>query len=156
MTDSLGRSIWKLLEEDAYGQSLRTQKGVKESVFGYDEQGHVTSIFAKDVVDMLYSYDLRGNLESRTDNMTSQQEIFGYDDMNRLTNWDIYRNGALVKENSLTFDGQGNIMTKSDLGDCVLNYGDNGRPHALTSIEGTVTGIPATKLTLAYTGFSKG
>ncbi len=155
VTDSLGRSIWKLLEEDAYGQSLRTQKGVKESVFGYDEQGHVTSIFAKDVVDMLYSYDSRGNLESRTDNMTSQQEIFGYDDMNRLTNWDIYRNGALVKENSLTFDGQGNIMTKSDLGDCVLNYGDNGRPHALTSIEGTVTGIPATKLTLAYTDFQK-
>lgn len=155
VTDSLDRSVWKLLEEDAYGQSLRTQKGAKESVFGYDEQGHTLSIYAEGVVDMLYAYDSRGNLESRTDNMTSQQEMFGYDDMNRLTNWDIYRDGALVKENSLTFDGQGNIMTKSDLGDCVLNYGDNGKPHALTSIEGAVTGIPVTKLTLAYTDFQK-
>ena len=155
VTDSLGRSVWKLLEEDAYGQSLRTQKGTKESVYEYDEQGHTLSIYAEGVVDMLYSYDSRGNLESRTDNLTSQHEMFGYDDMNRLTNWDIYRDGALVKENSLTFDGQGNIMTKSDLGDCVLNYGDNGKPHALTSIEGTVTGIPVTKLTLAYTDFQK-
>ncbi|MDR1729410.1 MAG: hypothetical protein LBR52_01975 [Prevotellaceae bacterium] len=155
VSDRYGHSIWKILEENARGQATRIQKGNKETVYEYDERGLTTAIAADGVVDMSYTFDARGNLDSRTDNLTSQQERFEYDVMNRLTNWDIYKNGMLAGENSIRFDSNGNITQKTDLGDCLLNYGENNKPHALTSINGTVNDIPASTLNITYTDFKK-
>ena len=43
---------------------------------------------------MSYSFNAKGNLEYRTDRLTNQKEVFAYDGMNRLTNWDLYKSDA--------------------------------------------------------------
>ncbi len=136
--DNANRSIWKALEENARGQLTKSSKGGKQSIFGFDERGLPTSIFAQGVVDAGYHFDAKGNLEYRTDNLTVQKEEFQYDGQNRLTNWDVFKNNALVKQNNIVYDPTtGNIQSKSDLGNFTFSYGEvNGKPHALTSISG--------------------
>lgn len=155
VSDQYGHSIWKILEENARGQATRIQKGNKETLYEYDERGLTTSIAAGGITDMSYTFDAKGNLSSRTDNLTNQQEQFEYDVMNRLTGWDIYQNGVLTSENSITFDSKGNITRKTDLGNCSLNYGENNKPHALTSIDGMPGIFPTENMTVTYTDFKK-
>ena len=105
---------------------------------------------------MSYSFNAKGNLEYRTDRLTNQKEVFAYDGMNRLTNWDLYKSDALVKQNNLQFNDAGNIASKSDLGSLYMNYGEDGKgPHALTSISGVPKNFPADDLNVTYTDFQK-
>ncbi|MDF2176845.1 SpvB/TcaC N-terminal domain-containing protein [Aliiglaciecola sp. CAU 1673] len=112
--------------------------------------GFIQSIFSSSgsvaLQDQLYEYDGLGNLRARTDKSgdlaSSQlQEIFAYDELNRLTS--VNFNGL----NTLAVDyyDNGNIRSKSDVG----NNGDYGygtKPsqcqvtpgtHALSSIGST-------------------
>jgi hypothetical protein len=89
-------------------------------------------------------------------NITGYKEIFEYDNLNRLINWDIYQNNTLQQQNSLTYDAiSGNITTKSDIGDYTMSYGTNGKPHALTSILGIPDNFPTNNLNVTYTDFKK-
>jgi len=103
----------------------------------------------------LYSFNTKGNLEYRADNLTNQKEVFGYDGLNRLTSWNVYQNSALEKQNSLVYDANGNIETRSDIDNLTMNYGENGKPHALTSISGKPDAFPSDSLTVTYTDFKK-
>jgi RHS repeat-associated protein len=164
--DNADRSIWKANAENARRQLTSINKGSKETTFGYDSRGLPTSIIASGVENMSYVFDTKGNLQSRTDNMTSQEERMQYDGMNRLTNWDIYQNNLLAKKYSITFDNTyGNIAAKSDLasakGPSQLAYGGTRGdgtaigPHALTSISQTPDNFPTTDLNITYTDFKK-
>jgi len=160
--DNASRSIWKANAENARHQLTSINKGVKETTFGFDSRGLPTSIVASGVENMSYSFDTKGNLSYRTDNLTNQNEQFTYDSMNRLTNWDIYKNSVLAKQNSITFDATtSNITSKSDLGTFTMSYGgkrpdgtDIG-PHALATISGVPTSFPTANLNVTYTDFKK-
>jgi RHS repeat-associated protein len=162
--DVANRSIWKAVEANARGQLTKVDKGIKQTIYGYDDRGMTTSIQAAGVVDMSYVFDTNGNLFSRTDALTNQKEQFGYDALNRLTNWDIHQSTTnnLLKANSITYDPTtGNITGKSDLGNFTLSYGgkrpdgsDIG-PHALATISGMPTCTPSIDLNVTYTDFKK-
>ena len=62
------------------------------------------------VQDLQMSYDLVGNLQHRTNHLSSRVESFTYDHLNRLASSSV--DGQL--QPSLTYDGLGNIKTKSD------------------------------------------
>ncbi|HLP05863.1 MAG TPA: FG-GAP-like repeat-containing protein, partial [Paludibacter sp.] len=102
--DNAGRSIWRANSENARGQLISINKGTKETTFGFDSRGFPTSIVASGVEDMSYSFDSKGNLSYRTDNLTNQSEQFAYDGLNRLTNWNVYQNGVLAKQSGHTYD----------------------------------------------------
>jgi len=158
--DDDNHSIWKPLEEDARGQLTRVSRGGKETSFGFDSRGLPTSITSAGVVDMTYSFNTKGNLEYRQDNLAShnlQKEQFIYDGMNRLTNWDIYQNNSTTaaKLNSQVYDTNGNISTRSGLDNLTMNYGENGKPHALTSISGKPQSMSSDSLGVTYTDFKK-
>ena len=106
---------------------------------------------------MGYSFNSKGNLDYRQDNLTGYKESFGYDPMNRLKNWYIYKSNVLQKSDSLTFNATtGNIATKTDIGNYAMNYGEViNKPHALTSISGVPAGFPSDGLTVTYTDFKK-
>ena len=59
--------------------------------------------------DLLYSFDLQGNVSSRSDRSASQttNEAFGYDKLQRLTG--AVRNGVAE---SMTYYNTGNIKSK--------------------------------------------
>jgi RHS repeat-associated protein len=171
--DNANRSIWKVGTENAKGQMTSITKGNKTLSFGYDDRGLPTSIFADGVIKASYSFNTKGNLEYRTDELVPsniQKEEFNYDGMNRLTNWDVYKNGILAKNNAMTFNlTSSNIETKSDLGDYLLKYGDlvvnpvpnspiipKPGPHALISMKGISPAyIPTADLSVTYTDFKK-
>lgn len=155
VTDSGDRSVWELLDENAQGQATLVRKGGRETRFEYDSQGRMVNSATEGIVDMTYGFDPRGNLTSRTDNLTRQEERFTYDELNRLTDGTIYQGGIPVKRDSIRFDENGNIVQKSDLGESILTYGEEGRPHALSAIEGDATGIPSATLDIAYTDFKR-
>ena len=159
VTDRSGRSVWKATEANARGQITRVSKGVRETVYGYDDtKGQLTSMAATGVASYSYSYDAKNNLEYRSDNLLGQKDHFSYDTQNRLTNWDIMNSAnTVLKPNSLTYDANtGNIATKSDLGNFQMNYGEgNGKPHALTTVMGKPGVISASDLNVTYTDFRK-
>ena len=87
---------------------------------------------------------------------------FTYDGLNRLTNWNVYQSGTLVKQDSLTFDATtSNIATKSDLGNLTMSYGGSRAdgsaigPHALATIAGVPASFPTIDLNVTYTDFNK-
>lgn len=154
--DKYNRRLWKVNSENAKGQIIQVQQGDKTTTLGYDNRGMPTSIQASGVVNMTYFFNNNGNLNHRIDSLTNQKEVFQYDGMNRLTHWNIYRNNALVKSDSMVYHtAKGTITSKSDLGNLTMTYGENGKPHALTSISGVPTGFPASDLNVTYTDFKK-
>jgi RHS repeat-associated protein len=151
---------------------LHTLKGGDiTSSYEYYDNGFLKRFSATNIVDMEYVYDGLNNLYSREDKKTFQKEVFGYDDFNRLTNWNVTCNGVETAH-SLIYDGL-NIQSKSDLLDAnenplTLNYGEPNSlgasntminatpgPHALTSISGEPTNFPANNLSITYTDFKK-
>ncbi len=169
--DQYNRSIWKANTENALGQATSIFKGAKETTYDYDPTNHqMTSVYASGIIDYTYGYyaadgtSHANNLEWRIDNLNPQniqQEYFTYDAQNRLTNWDVTRNGTTTC-NSLHFDDKGNIESKSDLGNFTLSYGGQRTdgsaigPHALTGISGIPSSsFPQTDLAVIYTDFKK-
>ena len=154
--DKHGSQLWKVNSENARGQITEVQRGGKITKFGFDSKGLPTSIKATGIVNLNCDFGNDGNLNYRVDSIMGQKEMFGYDGMNRLINWDIYQNNVLVKPNSMVYNSTtGTITTKSDLDNLTMLYGDNGKPHALTSIEGVPTNFPTDSLNVTYTDFKK-
>lgn len=91
-----------------------------------------------------YTFDLLGNLTYRTDNYNGLFEYACYDSLNRLTN---YTAGASVTSctssgaKTVAYDAVGNITSKSDVGTYSYPSAGSARPHAVTSITGTVNGV---------------
>ncbi|MDR0506376.1 MAG: FG-GAP-like repeat-containing protein, partial [Dysgonamonadaceae bacterium] len=155
ITDSKNNMIWEAIESNARGQLTKTKRGSKTTVFSFDSRGFPTSISTPGVVNMAYSFDSKGNPTYRQDNLTSQKESFTYDTMNRLTGSIIYKNSVAQSNYTMSYNSTtGNISTKSDIG-YTMNYGENGKPHALTSISGQPSAIPSLYQNISYTDFKK-
>ena len=157
VTGMNGANIWQALESNAKGQLTKSSQGGRETIFGFDSLGFPSSITDSGIINMSYSFNSKGNLDYRQDNLTGYKETFNYDATNRLLNWSIYKNNVLQKSDNVTFsDTTGNIATKSDIGNFAMRYGEDGNPpHALTSISGVPTVFPADNLTVTYTDFKK-
>lgn len=77
--------------------------------------------------DLRYEWDVADNLKLRRDAKQNRTEKFHYDALNRLTGSSLDD----VVDSSITYDGDGSILYKSDVGSYV--YGDAARPQRLTS-----------------------
>jgi RHS repeat-associated protein len=153
--DPNGTLIWKSKEGNARGQQTRTQSGSNETIFKFDSKGLPLSIVTPGIMEWSYIFNNKGNLVSRKEGITGYKDSLYYDSMNRLTNWNIYQGSSLKQNNSLSFNSTtGNITSKSDLGNYILNY-EGSRPHALTSITGMPSAIPSVDQTITYTDFKK-
>lgn len=93
------------------------------------------------VHSLSYSYDWAGNIRTRSDTVNGVSATFDYDDLNRLK-VETRSGGALTSAQTIgwTYDSTGNITSRSDIG--TYSYPTPGsasvRPHAVTSIAGTV------------------
>ena len=166
--DKSDNSIWRIAEENEFGQAKRIFKGNQEVILGYDQDKHLnTSIKAGNIVDYEYDYYANNNLLWRRDNLTAQREDFEYDGLNRLTDWKVTRNGIQTNF-GIEFDptNPSNIKTKSGIEVSKGNFlsmsygipqtdGSVTKPHALTSINGVPENFPTQDLSIAYTDFRK-
>ena len=100
---------------------------------------------------MKYGLDpIQGNVLNRNEKYNGKTftEQFEYDEMDRLI--DVSGNSSM----HISFDGGGNILSKSDMGE--YRYNDAVRTHALTDIESpsdVLKNLPAQKI--EYTEFNK-
>jgi RHS repeat-associated protein len=133
----------QILSVDARGNVLEARTGPHKDVRTYDPAtGRLltTKVTLANFIlmqDLSYTWDVVGNLTQRRDRsrkpdttLRDLTENFTYDNVNRLAT----STGVVGRPNlTLTYDGLGNITTKSDVG--TYTYGT--RPHAVTAAGGT-------------------
>ncbi|MDR1372204.1 MAG: FG-GAP-like repeat-containing protein, partial [Dysgonamonadaceae bacterium] len=146
--------LWQAKESNARGQLTKTQQGSKETIYSFNAKGFPVSIVTAGITNLSYVFNAKGNLSSRKDGISIYKDSMYYDSMNRLTNWHIYQGSTITQSNSLSFNATtGNIQSKTGIS-TAMTYGENGKPHALTSLDPVSSYVPAGQ-TLTYTDFRK-
>ena len=147
------RAVYRqVLAMNARGQIVTERLGVKPSggyavernFVYYDDTGRMQDIESKDdtgawVQDLRYDWNDAGSLTERQDTYygsgapNTLTELFGYDDLNRLTSHGATGQASL----SVTYDAIGNILTKTGVPG-TYSYGADASPYALTGLNGEV------------------
>jgi len=95
------------------------------------------------VANLSYGWDTVGNLTSRSDTYEGYTEQFCYDALNRLTNVAMGASCTSSGTKTVGYDAIGDISSKTGVG--TYSYPTSGsssvRPHAVSSITGTVNGV---------------
>ena len=118
------------------------------ATYGFDTYGYPSSSQAGTVQDYRYVFDATtGNLTSRQNFLRSKSESFTYDNLDRLLT-------ATGPQNlTMTYNANGNINTKSDIGTTAFGYGTSAGPYALTGVTSSTGVIPSVAQTITYTSF---
>ena len=147
---STGTVYWGAGQQDEYGNlTQQTYGNGVTTTRSYDFMQRLLTSQAGSgnaVQNDSYSYDYAGNLRSRTETragaiLTTQ---YDYDNLNRLKT-EARSGGAVTGTQTLTwsYDDIGNLTSRSDVG--TYTYPASGanavRPHAVSSIAGTVNGV---------------
>ncbi|HBN05418.1 MAG TPA: hypothetical protein DD434_06475, partial [Bacteroidales bacterium] len=91
----------------------------------------------------VYEYNVKGLMSSRQDSLLMQKENFSYDNLDRLTNINqqvIIPPRLYDVNSSISYDNQGNIQNKTDIG--AYTY-DNAKPNAISSITEPAPSLPS-------------
>ena len=154
--NSAGTVFWTANSRDAELHALTQTfaNGVTQTNTYDANTGFLTNVRAgtsNAVAQFDYYYDTLGNLTERADGLNSIFEFSCYDPLNRLTGYSVGNastsctssgTGALAK--TVAYDALGNITNKSDVGAYAYPASGGGagsRPHAISSITGTVNGV---------------
>jgi RHS repeat-associated protein len=133
-----GAALWTVNNRDAYLNTTQETygNGVVNNQQYYEATGRINNIEAgpsNSVLYYSYAWDVAGNLTARAEWTLSVGETFTYDTTNRVTGSSI---GGTAK--SVSYDGDGNITYKSDVGTYNYTAAGSAQPHAIQSITGTV------------------
>ncbi len=148
-------ALWTASQVDAemHLTQLSAGNGVTTANTFDSDTGLITDVNAGAgaVANFSYVWDTIGNLTYRGDNNQAVYDRFCYDALNRLTEsatgtsgvTTCTSSGAGITRKTLTYDQLGNVKTKSDVGTYTYptSGGSSVRPHAVSSITGTVNGV---------------
>ena len=157
------RNIWSGDHQDVFGHYDHTFAGaslqVEISKYYDENNGRITGINAGFglIQDFRYTYDLFGNLTSRSENLvnselTFQSENYTYDNLNRLLS--INYSNSIDDNNSKTinYDNSGNITQLPEVGNLLYNH--ETKIHAVTQVSNGVGNI-SNNQDIQYTSFNK-
>jgi RHS repeat-associated protein len=88
------------------------------------------------VQDQNFKFSKLGNLLERKNLINQTNEVFDYDDLNRLTFTDRFIDndfGTINYRESNSYDTTGNLLTKNTLNQSYISNLNNAGPHALTT-----------------------
>lgn len=151
---AVGTVIWRLAEENNFGQPTRALTGNVDRFYSFDAHGLPTGRALGTVQEFAYDFDpVTGNLDDRFDAVNSAGEIFGYDDLNRLDTVIPDACGDL-SQYSVSYRPNGNISEKEGTG--VFSYENNARPYQLTKIDlESGVDVPRVPQSISYTCYSR-
>jgi RHS repeat-associated protein len=94
---------------------------------------------AMDVFKHQYVWDALGNLTRRIDingagTNLNVGEWFVYDELNRLTQYQVTNQGGVTQDVTLAYNAIGNILFKSDVGSYIYPASGQRLPHAVSAI----------------------
>jgi RHS repeat-associated protein len=146
------RSIWRIASENAMGQTTKALTGNLIRTYGFDNYGMpaLRQIQSGSASVQFFAYTFEaatGNLRVRRDLVRGKEEVFRYDDLNRLTD---------TGSNSIGYYANGNIQAKSDFGS--YEYNDAAKPYALSKLSKLSNNsaiFPNTQQRVTYTSFKR-
>lgn len=149
-----GTVIWRLVEENNFGQPTRALTGNVDRFYSFDAHGLPAGRTLGTVQEFAYDFDpVTGNLNDRFDAVNSAGEVFGYDDLNRLDTVIPDACGDL-SQYSVSYRPNGNISEKEGTG--VFSYENNARPYQLTKIDlESGVDVPRVPQSISYTCYSR-
>lgn len=121
-------TIFTLSGEDGQGRPGNITTGGLSRYYNYTVSGYPTSRivtasgYAKQNIQYSFS-EQTGNLASRSYPLVNKTENFSYDNLNRLTSFGSH---------SVSYDNNGNITSKGDVGNFVYNL--SGKPYAVSDV----------------------
>lgn len=154
--NATGAAFWTRNTENADGNVLSETYGNNAvagnnpviATRGYDPvMGRLTSLQAglsaspSSVQNQSYHYDSLGRLDQRQDIAAGTSETFGYDSLNRLKTSNLTAPSLGTQTTSTSFDAIGNITSKTGVGTYTYPAAGAGKPHAVSSVSGTVNGV---------------
>lgn len=154
--NATGAAYWTRNTENAdgsvlsetYGNSAVAGNNPVIATRGYDPvMGRLTSLQAglsaspSSVQNQSYHYDSLGRLDQRQDIAAGTSETFGYDSLNRLKTSNLTAPSLGTQTTSTSFDAIGNITSKTGVGTYTYPAVGAGKPHAVSSVSGTVNGV---------------
>ena len=153
VTLNTGDTIWSLRGQDARLLPVSLRTGKLDQSFSYDLRGNVTSRTTArangDTIRwMSYSYSPgTGNMLYRKDKLNGLEEEFSYDNLNRLT--DITMTDSFNNQTALEmdYDGKGNILSRDDAG--TFGY-DATLPYGMSGLTSPAASIPMRDQHLHY------
>jgi len=151
-------SIWKLNEENAFGQPTQAVTGPLTRIYNYDAYGLPTERKAQTssgiVQHLGTSFNSQtGNLAGRNDLKYWRSESFGYDNLNRLGSVQVY---SPNQNYSIVYGTNGNLTSKTGIG--TLLYQTPGKPYAVSGITpqaGISESVPLRNQQVIYTSFER-
>lgn len=136
-----GRVLWKLQEVNAKGQVLSTRIGAVDVTNTFDDNNFLTETQHNSSKGLLfgsqYSFDaIKNELKERTrqGNFT-KNEVFTYDDNNRLIQWTNPKTGNISFNK---YDLQGRITENDQVG--TIQFGDTTKLYQPTGAKLNTTG----------------
>ena len=157
LSDANNNRLWETMEKNAQGQIKSYITGDNLTTYRsyIPENGRLTRILTTQgndtVQHYLYSYDVLGNLATRTNCIHDMSENFIYDKLNRLT--------GIVEDNDTTgwfvYDAYGRMLSKYIHDEQVFDsaeYNADLRPHAIAQAK-TRLNLPSHQM--GYTPFDK-
>ena len=143
-----GTVYWRADQQDEYGNLTQQSYGNGVATTrSYDFMRRLLTSKAgsgNGVQNDSYGYDYAGNLRSRTETragaiLTTQ---YDYDNLNRLKT-EARSGGAVTGTQTITwsYDDIGNLTARSDVGTYTYPAAGSARPHAVSSVTGTVNGV---------------
>lgn len=143
-----GTVVWRLESENDLGIATKITTGGITREYGFTAYGIPTyrKMDQGSLQDFSYQFDpLTGNLLQRQDGVNGKTEIFGYDELNRLTSMGSRR---------IVYDDQGNILSMGSIGS--YEYGNSARPYQITALyPESADLVAARQQTVSYTCYSR-
>jgi RHS repeat-associated protein len=136
-----GKEFWRLTDTDESGKPTKETYGGIVRTTKYDNRGLPILDDVAKLMHYEYLFDTNGDMLQKKETYSKQEEVYLFDQHNRLNIWRTFEKDTLHKEITATYDDIfGNITSRSD-SDFVFNYGEYGlSPHALTSIDAPIRG----------------
>lgn len=141
-----GQSIWQQVSNNARGQFTQVWYGNgAQTVNTYEPNTGLLLASASgpasaptSLIDQAYGYNANNHLTQRTDRLHATDEIFSYDELNRLTRSLLNNtaNAQLLRNLNYQYDALGNITYSSEVGTYTYTTGPGARPHAVQSVSG--------------------
>jgi len=141
-----GNKLATVYTYNPYGFLTRIHTGSKisgmiigDDIFDIGTKGSSGIYYADStILNYRYGYDTKGLMTLRSERIANRQEIYAYDNLDRLTDITSGSIGQTGTTQTFNYHNNGNIFSKSDMGE--YDY-LGGKPHAVTQI-GSLCAVP--------------
>ncbi len=151
-----GQLLWEANEMGDYGNYTKYTLGNGiQTNNTYNTFGVLQNTSAGTVFDHTYNFNLQnGNLNYLKDNLKNLTENFLYDNLDRLTQSQVTDNFTSVSlaPLNLTYDAQGNIKSKTDIGNYKYH---TTKTNAVIAVQNSSSLISSVTQDVNYTSFEK-